>query len=417
MIENVRIAEGASVKNVIVAILAPAITVIAAALIFLITSGAPIVPVVPECGLSVSDGLSNAGAGELKTGDWEVYSFGGDYGDPVVHARPLKHDVVTELGGKSGCNLSIEYLPPSSATGTDWRIGRRLIDASPFRGKIVKYSVRVRASQDVPLTSSEVYIYDGKNVVTKPIVSLSGEWQTYESIARVPKNAALIEFWFRLFLGTPDKFLNGVDIDFSAKIEEGTEGELSLFLSGVHEKDDGNSWSESQCQTNISEQAKVALGDSVNLGHWMIYAYDGNGKAPSVETEFMSGFGPNGENVCRLYVSAAPTIPASALDWRIGKVSDAAIFPNGTVTYKALLRADRSTKLTSSYIYLHDGEATPSEGVEFLGPQWIERTVTLDVTTDSQTVETWYRLVFDQGTVVPGDVIIDFIPILEIESN
>lgn len=201
----------------------------------------------------------------------------------------------------------------------------------------------------------------------------------------------------------------GVVYAFFSSIQPEPVAPVAAVISGV---DDG--LPAISCPVVASEAFRSAAGATYRDTRWGVYTYDGGFKAPDVDITLLPGAGPNGETVCRMKITNAPSSPTGEIDWRMGNLAKVDGLRGKTVRYKTLVRANTPMRFDASYIYTHFGTPIEISKITNLSKDWLERTVTVEVPENATVAEFWYRLVIGTGIIVPGSGTIDFIPTLDI---
>jgi len=178
----------------------------------------------------------------------------------------------------------------------------------------------------------------------------------------------------------------------------------------------GPDFSKATCPLSYSDAFDQAAGEGRPPEHWVIYRHDGKEPAPKVEARFVAEERVTSEPLeyCVLDITGAPEVPSNGLDWRIGHAVSVEGLRGKTVRFAAKLRALAPTRFDSAMLYLYNGERVDGVPIETLDTQWQELSVIQTVPKDATTVQAWLRLIFGEGTIVPGSSVVQFAPALDI---
>ena len=390
-------------KKALFLVLIPAVVVVFGVGAVLLFDDSPLTPSAPECGLSIHPSLANAVRPNTAQDQWSVYSFDGTATAPRILIREEGFDGIPGVGSIQGCELEIRSLPAADARGLDWRIGYLNVDVAALRGKAVRARFFLKAEDAAELGSGSVYIYDGLTVSGAQVSRISRDWTEFEVSHPVPEDAETFEFWFRLLIDRPAVSPASNVLSVAARLEEADGVELNAQASD---------FTPTSCPLQVGDSLD---GIEINRpDRWFVYRFEGSG-APNVDIKRTvtaeSSDGPS--EWCALNVTNAPTDAGRGVDWRVGHIFEVADLRGETVTFSADLRADRPTKLSSARLYTNDGSHVAETVIDQIGEDWERHELTVDIPPDAATFQIWFRLIFDDGTVSPGDVEISFAPRLE----
>jgi hypothetical protein len=171
-----------------------------------------------ECPVNVADTVLSRLTPPRPNRLWVVSSSRATLDPPTairVRSTRLKEGDVDEA-----CELTIDAAPETpSVRPVDWRIGHPMGAPSALRGRIVRYTVRIRASAPTTLSTGEIYVYDGVRMSTAPARVLTPEWRTITVAHTVSPDASRLEVWFRIVLGHGTVRPVGARVYFTATVD------------------------------------------------------------------------------------------------------------------------------------------------------------------------------------------------------
>ena len=171
-----------------------------------------------RCPVRVSSAVLSRLTPSRPTQTWLVNSYRTTLDPPIAigvrTTRPHSGDT------DEVCELAIEAAPETpSVRPVDWRIGYPMGSPTGLRGRTVRYTVRIRASTPVALSTGEVYVYDGARTSVAPVTALTREWRTVTVAHTLAPDASRLEVWFRVVLGHGTVRPVGGRIYFNATVD------------------------------------------------------------------------------------------------------------------------------------------------------------------------------------------------------
>lgn len=176
-----------------------------------------------------------------------------------------------------------------------------------------------------------------------------------------------------------------------------------------------------RCPLYVAEALAKSVGVDDPGDPWTVYAFDGAkaGGAPKIEAR-ASSVSPRSERPrsCKLAIASAPQSPGKGADWRIGHAfRNPAAVRGRTVTFRVHMKADRPLEFDSAYIYIWDGLGWATAPFTKVSTDWQAVQAKLRLSPNATAFDVWIRLLFDTGTIRPGDGTLYFVAEVEGEAS
>ena len=184
-------------------------------------TGIPLVEGMPggkKCPITVSKPLLSRLTPAQPNPLWIVASYRTTSDPPI--AIGVRTAQSQDGGQEEACELAIEAAPETPSTrSVDWRIGHPMGSPAALRGRPIRYTVRVRATAPVTMSTGEIYVHDGVRTSVAPLTLVTPEWRAVTLEHAISPEASRLELWFRVVLGQGTVRPLGERIYFTASVD------------------------------------------------------------------------------------------------------------------------------------------------------------------------------------------------------
>lgn len=393
-------------KKFLILVLAPATAVLAVVGLLLLSDGGGIAPSSQvNCKITVDPTLNQKLGGPFPDTIWQVYSHEGAEGG--INAFGEQTDEIPSEGWPKACRINVRDLP-TVMKGVDWRMGLVTPLNVGHKVETVTFKAKIKANEPTSLPTGTLYLHDGISVAGIALSKIGPEWNEVATTITTQKSSSSLEAWFRLGLEEGQITPDDAEILVSFKLENGdTRSSVQKIVVS-----NNMSIERTHCKLDLDEALRREIGAETDNTEWIRYLYPNEDLAPKVD--FVVG---TGEGDCGLKVVSAPQTAQSGLDWRIGKkFSVTPALQGKKLIFSVKIKATAPVAFDTSRAYTYNGVVVKESAIDKVGPEWkvYETEISLDQNVSSG--EVWYRLLLDNGTVVPAGETIYIQPSLRLAS-